>query len=210
MRLLQFNAKTNQWVQLFADSALDKYKNLSDLTDLVAARRNLELDKYYWNKDALKTGSAIEAIHPICIIQDKDNRFVTDNDIKNWNQKVDRPVISSSEKDITLTEGQIIYNPATDVAQIMLNGSLQSLKLGALTGAITGSSTFVGEGNERVIEHGATTMKGTPIVPKSVIFNPASNPKGKLGETWVRYDDTNIYIGNTGSFTGTFNYTIFY
>ena len=47
MRLLRFDKSKNAWVQLFSDAALDKYKNLSDLTNRKAARDNLELDIYY-------------------------------------------------------------------------------------------------------------------------------------------------------------------
>ena len=214
MRLLRFDYQNKKWVQLFADSGLDKYANLSDLDNIEEARRNLELDKYYWNKDSLKTGTALNAISPVCINQDTNNRFVTDRDKTSWNNKVDRPLYGETTTE-TMTEGQILFDPSTDIAQFMLNGQLRSIKMGiskfAISGMITGSINFLGKGQEQKIAHGATLTNGTAATPKSVFITPAGNPYGTLGEVWTRWDDNGyIYIGNTGSYTGVGNWTVLF
>lgn len=65
----------------------------------------------------------------------------------------------------------------------------------------TGTSSFVGGGGEVTIAHGMGK------IPLSVYVTPTSNPAGYLGEMWVRYDATNIYVGNSGSHTGAFVWT---
>ena len=214
MRLLRFDDTNKQWVQLFSDSALDKYANLADLDNVQDARDNLELDVYYWNKNTLKAGTAINAISPICINQDKNNRFVTDDEKKSWNNKVDRPLYGATTS-LNMTEGQILYDPSTDIAQFMLDGRLRSIKMGvsnfAISGMTSGTSTFAGNGQERKILHGAIKSDGSMAQPRAILFNPSSNPYGKLGETWSRWDSNGyIYIGNTGSFTGAFCWSVIY
>lgn len=61
-----------------------------------------------------------------------------------------------------------------------------------------GISSFVGNGNEITIAHGLGEA------PNAVYITPRENPNGYLGEFWVRSDVTNIYVGNSGSFTGQF------
>ena len=68
---------------------------------------------------------------------------------------------------------------------------------------IFGTSTFAGGGSERTIAH------GMGVTPTSVHITPTTNPGGYLGETWVRKDATNIYVGNSGSHTGAFSWTAF-
>lgn len=63
-----------------------------------------------------------------------------------------------------------------------------------------GESTFIGSGQERTITHG---LSKTPI---AAYATPKANPKGYLGEVWIRFDATNLYIGNTGSFSGAFTW----
>lgn len=60
----------------------------------------------------------------------------------------------------------------------------------------SGSSDFGGGGLEVTIPHG---LSRTPSFANAV---PSEDPKGTLGEVWVRIDATNIYIGNSGSFKG--------
>lgn len=57
-------------------------------------------------------------------------------------------------------------------------------------------TNFVGNGSEVTIPH----LVGRR--PAAVNFVATSNPNGELGDTWVRFDETNVYIGNTGTFTG--------
>lgn len=63
-------------------------------------------------------------------------------------------------------------------------------------GVARGISNFAGNGNEVTIPH------GLGVTPTSAYAFPTSNPEGYLGEVWIRMDDTNLYIGNSGSFTG--------
>ena len=206
MRLLRFDKSKNAWVQLFSDAALDRYKNLSDLTDKKAARDNLELDTYYWNKESLKNGTAVKAIHNVCIIQDDKAQFISQKDRENWDQKVDRPIVSASMP-AKITEGQLLYNPSQDTLLVKINGNMRDLDNNR---AAFGRAKFSGMGNETVIAHNLKTMGGNKITPKFVSFSCVTNPQGELGETWFRKDDTNIYIGNTGSYKGVFEYMIHY
>lgn len=68
----------------------------------------------------------------------------------------------------------------------------------------TGSGSFAGNNREVTIPHG----KGKS--PKFVEVQPSQNPGGYLGEIWVRFDQANIYIGNSGSFTGGFSYLAYF
>lgn len=63
-------------------------------------------------------------------------------------------------------------------------------------GVARGISNFAGGGNEVTIPH------GLGVTPTAAYAFPTSNPEGYLGEVWIRMDDTNLYIGNSGSFTG--------
>ena len=59
-----------------------------------------------------------------------------------------------------------------------------------------GISNFAGNGKETTIVH------GLPVTPTSAYAFPTVNPEGYLGEVWIKMDETNLYIGNSGSFTG--------
>jgi hypothetical protein len=209
MRLLRYDAKKKRWIQLFADSALDKYKNLSDVVDKKAARDNLELDEYYWNKAALKDGAAVNSIHNVCVIQDEKAQFVTKADKENWNQKVDRPIVKSTadEELPEMTEGQMVYNRATDTIKVKIDGKIRDFENNR---EIHGTANFAGMGNEVKIEHHLETIHGVKITPKFVGISCVTNPGGMLGETWTRKDDTYFYVGNTGSYQGPFEYMVYY
>lgn len=64
-----------------------------------------------------------------------------------------------------------------------------------------GTSTFAGSGQEVTIPHGLS------VVPVSAYAFPTVNSEGYLGEVWIRMDETNLYIGNSGSFTGVMSWT---
>lgn len=68
-------------------------------------------------------------------------------------------------------------------------------------GETGGLSAFAGSGNEVTIPHG---LEGVPVSAHAL---PTENPQGYLGEVWVRFDATNIYVGNTGSYTGAMSWT---
>lgn len=61
-----------------------------------------------------------------------------------------------------------------------------------------GTGSFSGGGNETVIPH------GLGLTPSVYYVTPTENPNGFLGESWIRANDTNLYVGNSGSFTGAF------
>ena len=63
-----------------------------------------------------------------------------------------------------------------------------------------GIAAFSGLGGETTVAHG---LSGTPTFINAIA---ASNPLGHLGEIWVRADATNIYVGNSGEFTGNFRW----
>lgn len=64
-----------------------------------------------------------------------------------------------------------------------------------------GVSSFKGNNQEVIIAH------GLEIKPTSAYAFPIVNPEGYLGEVWIRIDETNLYIGNSGSFTGAMSWT---
>lgn len=61
-----------------------------------------------------------------------------------------------------------------------------------------GTGNFTGDGGETTIPH------GLELTPSVYYATPIENPNGFLGESWIRVDDTNLYVGNSGSFTGAF------
>lgn len=63
-----------------------------------------------------------------------------------------------------------------------------------------GSANFTGNSNYTSIAHNLGNT------PSFVIATPTSNPDGYLGEIWVTKDATNIYVYNSGSHTGTFDW----
>lgn len=65
-----------------------------------------------------------------------------------------------------------------------------------------GSSNFSGLGSETSIAH------SLGVVPSYVSVVPNNATNGYLGEIWVRKDENNIYVGNTGSHTGAFNWLV--
>ena len=64
-----------------------------------------------------------------------------------------------------------------------------------------GVSNFAGSGQEVTIPHGLSAK------PTSAYAFPTVNPSGYLGEVWIRMDATNLYVGNSGSFTGAMCWT---
>ncbi len=68
---------------------------------------------------------------------------------------------------------------------------------------IRGSSTFVGNGSEVTIPH------GLGVIPSSVQVTPTGSIlSNDLGGAWARKDATNIYVGNSGQHTGTFDWLV--
>ena len=209
MRLLRYDAANKRWIQLFTDSALDRWYNLADIPDKKAARDNLEMDKYFWNKKVLKDGTAANSIHNVCIIQDDLAQFVTKADKINWNQKVDRPIVipSGLTPPKPMTEGQILYSRSEDKMKVMIDGKLRDFENNR---EMHGRANFAGSGKEVKIAHNLKTNSGAKITPKFVGISCVTNPQGNLGETWTRRDDTYFYVGNTGSYTGPFDYMVYY
>lgn len=195
-----------EWVQLFIDSALDRYANLSDLEDIEKAKSNLELAKDYWNKQELADGTHESIIHNICIMQDPNARFVTDEEKDKWNKKVDRPIISATQP-TNMTDGQMWYDSQDKTIKINIGGAIRNV---SSTSMIANNGTFPGQSREVTIEHKCFKLDGTKVRPDFVAIIPTGNTGGTLGEYWVYQDDTNIYVGNTGSYTGGFQWIAYY
>lgn len=68
------------------------------------------------------------------------------------------------------------------------------------TKIVFGSSTFTGNNTERTIAH------RLDVSPSFANVVPTAATNGYLGDVWVRKDSTNIYVGNSGSFTGAFSW----
>ena len=64
-----------------------------------------------------------------------------------------------------------------------------------------GVASFKGNNQEITIMHGLNA------VPVAAYAFPTTNPQGYLGEVWIRMDGTNLYVGNSGSFTGEMSWT---
>lgn len=162
---LNVKMDNGEWIDIYGYK-LNNTSNLADLTDKQAARDNLELDKFYINKYNATNGLETDIIHHSLIIQDPSARFVSDNQIKFWNAKLNPPM--------------------------------------------SGKANYSGDNLETIIPHNIVDMDGNAKTPYTCIAMPDDNPQGYLGEVWVRWDDVNIYVGNTGTYTGTFTWTAFY
>lgn len=66
----------------------------------------------------------------------------------------------------------------------------------------SGTANYTGDGGVTKIAHGLGTR---PSMYSSI---PIENPDGSLGDTFIYCDDENIYVGNTGSFTGQFHWHV--
>ncbi len=76
--------------------------------------------------------------------------------------------------------------------------------------AATGIANFAGLGRETTITHNITDIYGNAVVPVFCTYMVQTNPNGTIGEVWMRWDATNIYVGNSGSYTGTFTWLAIY
>jgi hypothetical protein len=76
-----------------------------------------------------------------------------------------------------------------------INNELDNLKEDITTSRFnvkTGTNQFLGLGQELRISHNLGET------PDFVVMNPAADNGGNLGETWVSWDDTYIYVHNSG------------
>jgi hypothetical protein len=149
-----------EWVGLYKDK-LSRFNNLSDLTDVEAAVRNLRLDDKYINRDVAMYGKEPGIIHHALIKQTPAARFVSDAQIRFWNSK---------------------------------------------TTPVTGTANFPGLSREITIEHGIKDTQGVSVTPIFCSYCVHQDTGGRIGEVWMRWDDTHIYVGNTGSYTGAFTW----
>lgn len=204
-----------EWIPV-SHERLDRRQNLADLTDVSKARENLELvgnnvtthyhDDRYYTKEELADPNAEIIIQPEAIAQNPLHRMVTDDQIDSWNKKIDHATVSAAQPAVDkyggpLYNGFIWYNPTDDNTRIFVDGSFRDVGAGKVA---FGYGNFSGNGSETAIIHGLGT---TPI---GIAVSPTANPNGYLGETWVRSDATKIYVGNTGSYTGQFRFSIVY
>lgn len=63
-------------------------------------------------------------------------------------------------------------------------------------GKAGGRASFSGSNLETTIAH------NLGAIPTSAYCFPIDSPGGYLGEVWIRMDEINLYVGNTGSYTG--------
>lgn len=68
-------------------------------------------------------------------------------------------------------------------------------------GTVFGTGNFLGDSAEVTIPHGLGAL------PRCVTVTSTEDPGGYMGEIWVRKDATNIYVGNSGSHTGAFDWS---
>lgn len=204
-----------EWYPVYYDTfmkRLEKRHNLGDIPDKTKARENLGLigdnnethyhDHRYYTETELSTPNSGAKVAAENIKQDNKNfRFVTDNQIDFWNKKVDRATISNVQPLSGLYDGFMWYNPTRDETMVYLDGQFRDVGAGKV---VFGLGNFRGDGQETTIAHG---LRETPI---GISVFPTANPQGYLGEVWVRSDSRNIYVGNTGSYRGQFRYSIVY
>ena len=108
------------------------------------------------------------------------------------------------------------YETSEKVAQIYIDSASHALFLYSNSGIYAnnrridiaaasdningGTSSFAGNSATRTIAHGLGTT------PKTAVAVANEDTNGYLGEVWVDFDSTYIYVGNTGSFTGGMNW----
>ncbi|WP_313757081.1 phage tail protein [Tissierella sp.] len=111
------------------------------------------------------------------------------------NLKVDPTVILATKKDIDEVKKEVAEN-TNRITNLIDDLDKHKTKNITSHNVARGIYTFAGNGKEVTIPHG---LKVKPI---SAYAFPAINPEGYLGEIWIRIDETNLYVGNSGSFTG--------
>lgn len=110
-------------------------------------------------------------------------------------------------KSIIKSDGSLEYTP-DDIKEIddkidILSSDVVSHKAQNITAhnVSRGISNFAGDNQEVTIPHGLSAT------PTSAYAFPTINPEGYLGEVWIRMDETNLYVGNSGSFIGQMSWT---
>lgn len=219
------------WIQIMTDSALDKNNYLADFydknDDTIAAivRANLRIPDNYWSKKELAgpvtndSSSAYQAVSPNVIHENPDKRFVTDDQISVWSNKVDRPYVGTTPpnsvkvngEERNITDGKIWYDNANDVLGVMLREN------GNANAAIkyrkpdnyrfkTGTGTFNGLTGV-IITHNCVDSYNRAVVPDHISVTPNVPTNGYLGEYYVT-DITNktFKVFNTGSGKPTFSW----
>jgi hypothetical protein len=117
-------------------------------------------------------------------------------------------IINTNGEDLTLnadaaTKKINLHVNDTLVAYVDSTGIKDAVGNPYVVGGISstgGTASFAGSGAEITIAH------GVGAIPSGVSATPTVDPGGYLGEVWVRKDATNIYVGNSGSFTGSFDW----
>lgn len=140
-------------------------------------------------KDANVTGAKI-AVNTIT----NTNIMVGEIKIDKLFATVQSDITNAVKADATTKDVAIIGN-LTVAKDITVTKGITAATLKITT---SGASTFVGNSSEKTIAHGAGK------IPTAVYVTPTTNPNGYLGEVWARFDATNIYVGNSGSHTGSF------
>lgn len=110
--------------------------------------------------------------------------------------------LKASGGNIVTPSGLDFVLSTVNIVVILIKDTDNNWKLVSSSGVAlaTGSSAFVGSGNEKTIAHGLGSA------PSSVSVTPTADPSGNLGEVWCRKDATNIYVGNSGSAVTAFDW----
>lgn len=98
---------------------------------------------------------------------------------------------------------QITNGDQMSVVLTKINDAITAIDAVSGAGTIRGSSTF-NTTSGRAITHDLGT---TSFV---ITITPTANPNGTIGEVWVAKTTSTVTVYNSGSFTGAFDYVIFY
>lgn len=229
MRLLY--RLNGHWIQLMTDSALDKNNYLAEFydknDDTIAAivRANLRIPDNYWSKKELAgpvvndPNSTYHAVSPNVIHENENKRFVTDDQIGLWTNKVDRPYVGANPPasskvngiERNITDGRVWYDYSTDTLALMLRES------GDANAAIkyrapdnyrftSGTGTFNGL-TGATITHNCVDSYNRPKVPDHISVTPNVPTNGYLGEYYVTdINNKTFKVYNTGSGRPTFSW----
>lgn len=150
------------------------------------------------------------------IVESTERRFVSDEEKITWNNKVDKETgkqlstndftdeLKNKLDGIEGAANNYVHPETHPASMITTSSSLQFVSAAeksswdAKANVTRGKSAFLGSSQEVTIAHGLGTT------PASVQITPMANSSGTLGEYWCRCDETNIYVGNTGSSTVAF------
>lgn len=202
MNIKVYVDRLKEWITISSDEVLDRTKNLSDLPDKDQAISNLGLYEKFVSKEALNSGFLPSVFNANNIIQDTNHKFVTDEQIESWSNKINKVIIYTQG----LENGQIGYNSSNGKFYIGING--EDIVLGgrsAFDNREVYTGTFNGDENPTIIRNTYIDLSGQVVAPLYVSVQANEFTAGTLGEVSVSFDENYIKVYNTGSFRGAFS-----